>query len=179
MEKGVVFVAGVYGVGKSHLCRLVSNEMGIPFYSAGDLISEQNGETYGRNKAVVNAEKNQDILISSVESKVKHCDIILAGHMCVFDKNGCILRIDLNQLKRMHIVKMVLLTADISRVYNNLSCRDNVCYSLDTLGELMQIESEQFFTLAELKNLPANIIEMSYSENDVVEMKKILRSEEK
>ena len=34
--KGVIFVAGVYGVGKSTLCEKLSKELSIPFYSSGE-----------------------------------------------------------------------------------------------------------------------------------------------
>lgn len=53
MRDGIVFVAGIYGVGKSTLCEKLGHSIGIPCFSAGDLISALNGETYGRNKAVV------------------------------------------------------------------------------------------------------------------------------
>ena len=36
--EGVIFVAGIYGVGKSTLCEKLSKELKIPFYSSGDLI---------------------------------------------------------------------------------------------------------------------------------------------
>lgn len=54
MKDGIILVAGIYGVGKSTLCERLSLSIGIPCYSAGDLISALNGETYGRNKTVVN-----------------------------------------------------------------------------------------------------------------------------
>lgn len=50
MKDGIIFVAGIYGVGKSTLCERLSISIGIPCYSAGDLISAINGEIYGRNK---------------------------------------------------------------------------------------------------------------------------------
>ena len=64
MGKGIYFFAGIYGVGKSTLCQKLSQITSIPFYSAGDLISEINGEIYGASKAVKDKNKNQDILIS-------------------------------------------------------------------------------------------------------------------
>ena len=44
---GTIFVAGTYGVGKSTLCNKLSTALKIPDFSAGDLISAVNGETYG------------------------------------------------------------------------------------------------------------------------------------
>ena len=51
MKDGIIFVAGIYGVGKSTLCERLSISIGIPCYSAGDLISAINGEIYGRKTA--------------------------------------------------------------------------------------------------------------------------------
>ena len=63
---GTIFVAGSYGVGKSTLCDKLSKALGLPAYSAGDLISSINGEQYGANKAVQNKEANQDLLAIEV-----------------------------------------------------------------------------------------------------------------
>jgi len=88
MRDGIIFVAGIYGVGKSTLCERLSISIGIPCFSAGDLISAINGEIYGRNKTVVNKEKNQDILVTAVNERLqKDKTFILAGHFCIFDKS--------------------------------------------------------------------------------------------
>ncbi len=65
---GTIFVAGSYGVGKSTLCNDLSNVLGVPAYSADDLISNVNDEKYGANKAVQNKDQNQDILAIEVKS---------------------------------------------------------------------------------------------------------------
>jgi len=41
---GTYFLAGIYGVGKSTIGEKLSTVLDIPFYSAGDLISQVNGE---------------------------------------------------------------------------------------------------------------------------------------
>lgn len=42
-----IFIAGVYGTGKSTMCSVLSEKLHIPAFSAGDLISAINGERYG------------------------------------------------------------------------------------------------------------------------------------
>lgn len=44
MKDGIIFVAGIYGVGKSTLCERLGLSIGIPCYSAGDLISAHSTE---------------------------------------------------------------------------------------------------------------------------------------
>ena len=56
-----------YGVGKSTLCNKLSTALKIPDFSAGDLISAVNGETYGENKVVRDKDANQNILASQVK----------------------------------------------------------------------------------------------------------------
>ena len=84
---GTIFVAGAYGVGKSTLCNSLSNRLGIPAFSASDLISRINGEHYEKSKAVHNKYDNQDILITEVSKILQdHQAILLAGHFCIFDR---------------------------------------------------------------------------------------------
>ena len=84
---GTILIAGSYGVGKSTLCAALSMASLIPTFSAGDLISNVNGEQYGANKVVKNKEENQDILAVEVNRILAHYDtILLAGHFCIFDK---------------------------------------------------------------------------------------------
>lgn len=85
MDDGVIFVSGVYGVGKTTICNLLSNELSIPSFSSSELISKHNGEEYGVNKFVEDKDKNQLILIKAVneilEAKPK---FLLNGHFLYF-----------------------------------------------------------------------------------------------
>lgn len=86
---GTIFIAGSYGVGKSTLCEKLSHKVGIPFYSAGDIISRVNGEAYGANKAVSDKSGNQEILSEEINKILKiHPNILLAGHFCIFNKSN-------------------------------------------------------------------------------------------
>lgn len=102
----VIFVAGVYGVGKSTLCNKLSSATGIPAFSAGDLISYINGETYGRIKVVKDAKSNQNILISAVDATLEKCPhFLLAGHFCIVDKDNEVELLPEYVFSREHITK--------------------------------------------------------------------------
>lgn len=125
MDKSVIFVAGVYGVGKSTLCNKLENHLKIPAFSSGDLISKINGEVYGRNKVVKDKEANQNVLISAVEERLKEFSIILlAGHFCIFNTKNEIDILPEFVYKRLHLSKIVLLEAENTRIINNLQNRD-------------------------------------------------------
>jgi len=38
MNNGVIFIAGVYGVGKSTICNNLNKSLGIPAYSSSKLV---------------------------------------------------------------------------------------------------------------------------------------------
>ena len=89
MNNGIIFIAGVYGVGKSTLCDKVSKQINIPDFSAGDMISKVNGETYGVNKAVKDKKSNQNILVNEVKEKLKKTEtFMLTGHFCIFPRTA-------------------------------------------------------------------------------------------
>lgn len=154
MKDGIIFVAGIYGVGKSTLCERLSISIGIPCYSAGDLISAINGEIYGRNKTVVNKEKNQDILVTAVNERLqKDKTFILAGHFCIFDKSFNVERLPESVFSLMSISKVVLLESDVTKVCENLRYRDSRCYPLDpySIAELRKYRNPQMQSLYDAK----------------------------
>ena len=122
---GTIFVAGTYGVGKSTLCNKLSTALKIPDFSAGDLISAVNGETYGANKAVRDKDANQNILASQVKQLLKSTpSIILAGHFCIFDINGNVDTLPSSVFYDLEIETILLLEASSSQIIKNLSVRD-------------------------------------------------------
>ena len=114
---GVLFLAGIYGVGKSTLGETLSQRQGIPFYSAGDLISQVNGEIYGANKVVADKVGNQDILAIQIDRLLKQYDrILLAGHFCIVNKHGEVDCLPQEAFKNLHLDKIILLEAEEEQV---------------------------------------------------------------
>lgn len=168
MNRGIYFVAGVYGVGKSTICQKLSDMSSIPFYSAGDLISEVNGEVYGANKTVKNKEQNQDILLTAVEHKLQSVtSIILAGHFCIFDKESNVELLPEYVFDQLHISKLVLLETTIEQVDNNIQKRDTRKYSSDAIKAIKNLEHIQACKVAERLKVPFLIDEMQFNSSDV------------
>jgi len=127
---GTIFVAGIYGVGKSTLCDTLSKELKIPAYSAGDLISSVNGERYGANKAVTDKISNQVILSMQVQKLLEVTpQILLAGHFCIFDKNNGVDYLPEIIFSDLNIERIRLLKAPVSTILRNLSLRDKKVYT--------------------------------------------------
>lgn len=163
----VMFVAGVYGVGKSTLCNKLSSATGIPAFSAGDLISDINGETYGRNKVVKNAKSNQDILISAVDAKLEKCShFLLAGHFCIVGKDNEVELLPEYVFSKLHLSQIILLEATVLRVAENINGRDHRTYPVQTLERLIACERSQAQRVAKELKIPLTIHSMQFNRSD-------------
>lgn len=175
---GIIFVAGCYGVGKSTLCSALSKALAIPAYSAGDLISNVNGEQYGANKAVKDKEANQDILILEVEKKLEqYPTILLAGHFCIFDKLNCVEKLPHSVFKKMPIEQILLLEADPVRISTNLSIRDEKKYELRHIELLLKEERHAAEEISRKCSCRLHIHQMAFDESDLPKCCKILNEE--
>lgn len=163
-----IFLAGIYGVGKSTLAEKLSAITGIPCFSAGDLISKVNGEEYGANKIVADKDKNQDILANCVSEILQTTkSIILAGHFCIVNKQGKVDRLPDQVFTKLQISRIILLESEPSVIMNHLSGRDGKNYSLDLLKDLSFQERECAKTTATFLLCPLIIHQMRYTNADI------------
>lgn len=172
---GVLFLAGIYGVGKSTLGETLSQRQGIPFYSAGDLISQVNGEIYGANKVVADKVGNQDILAIQIDRLLKQYGrILLAGHFCIVNKHGEVDCLPQDAFKNLHLDKIILLEAEEEQVLDHLRVRDAKKYSPELVAALMQTEREMAYAVSAELNCPIATHCMTYSSTDVLTIEQIL-----
>lgn len=166
---GTIFVAGIYGVGKSTLCSKLSKVLKIPDFSAGDLISAHNGEVYGSNKVVGDKNVNQNILVSQVKQVLKtDPNIILAGHFCIFDSHGNVDQLPSSVFYDLEIETIILLDAPISKIVKNLSIRDKKNYSENQIALLQKAETQKADEIAKGLNCNFYIHHMNFDETDVL-----------
>lgn len=166
-----IFLAGIFGVGKSTLGSKVSDQTGIPFYSAGDLISHINGEQYGANKLVANKNKNQTILIDAVTQLLRGTEhILLAGHFYIINKEGELDKLPEIVFEKLEIEKIILIEADCHSIISNLIERDKKEYSVELIQDLMLQEHQAAILMAERLSCPLVIHHMKYSNEDVLEV---------
>ena len=172
---GVILVAGVYGVGKSTLCSKLSSITGLPAFSAGDLISEINGELYGENKVVKDAKSNQDILISAVDAKIKECPrFLLAGHFCIVDRYNNVEALPEYVFSNLHLEQIVLLEADVLRIAENVNRRDQREYPIQSLERLIACEREQAQKVAQELMTPLTVHNMQFDSSDEEILAKVI-----
>lgn len=175
---GTVFVAGSYGVGKSTLCNALSKTLTIPAYSAGDLISNVNGEQYGANKAVKNKDANQNILAIEVKKKLEqYPTILLAGHFCIFDKLNCVEKLPSSIFEKISIEQILLLEADPVRILSNLSIRDKKKYELSHIELLLKEERRAAEAISQRCSCSLHIHQMVFDGSDLRKCCELINAE--
>lgn len=173
---GVIFIAGVYGVGKSTLGPKLSQLVNLPFYSAGDLISQEIAEIYGPNKKVRDKEYNQKILIECINKKMKEEPLImLAGHFCIIGNDNRPERLPSYVYKKINISSIVLLEAESYEIINNLQKRDNKEYSKDLINDLIILERNYAKQMSENLRVPLKSYAMSFSDEDVKNIARFIK----
>ena len=176
MKNGVVFIAGAYGVGKSTLCSKLSLTLRIPSFSAGDLISEVNGEIYGQNKVVKDKTENQNILITAVKNKLNtHPIFLLAGHFCIFNKKDEVEVLPEFVYKELPISKILLLESDGDTIIKNIKSRDNKSYSITSIENLIETERNQAVKFSHQFDIPLYIHKMKFDQTDVDTISTLLK----
>lgn len=168
VAKGVHFISGIYGVGKSTLSERISRILNIPVYSASDLIKRKTGENFNTNKYVNDMDYNQHILIDAVNFLLeKENPLILTGHFCILNKTGGIDELPEFVYRNLNISKIILLEAETTRITDNLNSRDNRYYNNELIKKLQKNERQYATYISGLIGAPIFIHKMNYSDDDV------------
>ena len=176
MNGSTIFIAGVYGTGKSTMCSTLSKRLLIPAFSAGDLISAINGEHYGANKAVSDKNNNQILLAERVRQLTQENQkIILAGHFCIFSADNDVEVLPESVYPALNISRIILLEADIQTIISNLRRRDGKNYPVKSVSVLIEKEREQSKRIAEQLSCPLNIYQMTFTDKDSEYVASLLR----
>ena len=146
----------------------MSEKTSIPFFSAGNLISEVNGEKYGANKLVNDKEQNQVILIDKVNQLHENQGtIILAGHFCIFGSNDTIELLPDSVFDKLKLSKIVLLETESSLVSKHLRQRDGKAYAISVLDELVEKERDQAKKTSCRLGCPLFVYRMRFNDDDL------------
>lgn len=174
-DLGIIFFAGIYGVGKSTLSSKISKTILLPEYSASELISMSNNEEYGKNKFVSDVKKNQVILAENSKKILQEKgDFLMSGHFCIFNSDYSINILPTTFFDQTQIKTIILLIADIDRIIQNLNTRDSISYKKSDLTILQEEEIKQARKISELRKIPLHIYKMEFSDNDASNVIKLI-----
>lgn len=175
MGKRILFVAGVYGVGKTTLCDALSCKYKVNSYSSSELISKSNHEEYGRNKYVKNSNKNQEILVNQV-NKINEESFILNGHFCLKAKDNKIILLENEVFKQLNLSCILLLSAPVENIKENLFSRDKIYYDEEYIQRLLKSEETQAEKVSNMYGIPLLKYNMQFDNNDIKNIIELLKN---
>ena len=157
---GVIFLAGVHGVGKSFLGDKVSKLIEIEHLSASELIKETKKNTnWAKDKSIDYIDENQLALISALNQRLKQeKDILLDGHFVLKSSNGNINNISTNVFSNLHLNGVILLEEDSVVIANRLNVRDGEIVSLKSIKELAFQEKNHAINVCNSIEIPLIIL---------------------
>lgn len=149
----VIFVAGIHAVGKTTVCKLVSEEFGIPHFSASQIIKgEKSSAVDEKSKLVADVDDNQRLLIQGVSRILESGHFLLDGHFTMRRKSdGGIEVIHADVFRELHIGGVVLYTDHPAEISKRMHARDGVLQSVEML------KSHQDAEIAHAKHVAATL----------------------
>lgn len=151
MNKHVIFVAGVHGVGKTTFVKKLSSILKNAYYSSSDLIKRQNSTLDFPDKKVSDVDRNQDILLKAITNFVSEDSFILDGHFVLLDSQGNPIIIPEKTFVDLSPKLFILLSLDVNIIHERLELRGNII-SQETLEQLQKREIEQAYFVSNLLN---------------------------
>lgn len=154
MNFKVIFIAGVHGVGKGHLCSQMSKVLGVPCFSASQLIRNTKQKAVDDQKCVIDAEENQDYLIEALRNLHVSTDyIILDGHFCLHGGDH-VIDVPVGTFENMGLRSIVLLQDAAQSIHDRMLDRDGHALEVSIINSLQNNEIERAKCIAELLRVP-------------------------
>ncbi|HAN09820.1 MAG TPA: hypothetical protein DCP90_04320 [Clostridiales bacterium] len=136
----MIFVGGVHGVGKSHFCDIIAEQMDILICSASKLIFDLKKENPKEDKKVIDIQKNQDYLVDAINQMNLKENYVLDGHFCLLDSNGNVVRIPYNTFERINPQAMIIICDSVDQIAQRLEERDGIIHDKDAIENFQNEE---------------------------------------
>lgn len=163
----IYFISGIHGVGKTTLCKLLQKELTINHYSCSDLI-KQNSCYIEESKVVINADKNQNILLDAL-GKLDESIILLDGHFCLIGREEDIIKLNHDLFKSIAPKVIINVTCHEEEIRKRLLKRDGRCLSIEKLRELQKAESSSAIEISNQLQIPIYQYESGEQLNTLLE----------
>lgn len=168
-DRKIIFVGGIHGVGKTTLCKKVSEELTIKHYSASNLIFNLKSENTIKDKQVSDVRKNQDDLLSAVNKYFNNKEYyLLDGHFCLLNNKWDITKVPLDTFKDLGIRVIIVLVDDESEVLKRLLSRDAKNYSIDLIKKFQEMEISYAQEIAKCIGVKCKIFNASCDDTEIL-----------
>lgn len=173
MQKNIIFLGGVHGVGKNTLCSASLSDTHVVALSASEVLrwSEISPK---ENKKVKDINATQDRLIEGLRKMVElDHKYVLDGHFCLLDKDGGVKRVPFETFRAINPSGIVVLTDSPSLIVKRLKERDNTKYTASLIDSFQKEEVEYAKEVANILSIP--YIELKGARSSVAEFREFIR----
>lgn len=172
MQRNLIFVTGIHGVGKTSRCKKISDELGFVCLNAGEVIGrEKENISSNQDKRVFNVNDNQMLLIKGIKKHVSEKNLLLDGHLTLIGLQYEIEKVPIQFLREINPTLLILLINSPEEIVKNLKGRDSQDYGIELITSQQRIESEYAEQIA--KELDIQMIRFnSYDEAGIIKFLK-------
>ena len=153
---GIIFVAGIHGVGKTSVCQEVTKVLPIQYHTASQLIREEKAAAIASNsKLVADVEGNQLLLIQAVRRvAAAHGRILLDGHFTLRNQLGNIELVDVSVFANLGITGIAVYKDEPEIIAQRINQRDGMAYSIEDIGNHQAEEIAHSRLVSSALNIP-------------------------
>lgn len=167
--RNIIFIGGIHGVGKTILCKKVSEELNIAHYSCSELIRKRVALDSVK-KNVSDIPKNQNILLEAVEEFCsQEAELILDGHFCLKDKMGVVTNVPIDTFRELQIGSIIVLKSNPQMITKNLMSRDSIIYGLEDIRKFQEQEIVYSREVANFLGIDYIVVDVSVEWNYFIE----------
>lgn len=140
-----VFVAGVWGAGKTYLADRLAPILGMKHRSASQLIREERGSAnWAADKRVSNIDENQLLLANAVRREnANGTRLLLDGHFVLRDTKNRLIRLNQNVFESLQLSGVLLIEVPVDIVIHRIAERDHRVVTASNVMEAMDLEEKQ------------------------------------
>jgi adenylate kinase len=159
--KNIIFIGGVHGVGKGHICQIIKSKVDIIHLTASEVLKWKDISDLD-NKFVQDIKETQDLLIVNLKKIVeKDKQYLLDGHYCLFNKNRESERVPFKTFEDLNLSKIIIVFEDAKTIKQRLELRDGKIYNLDQITQFQNMEMNYAKEISQKLNLPLMKIQSS------------------
>lgn len=162
MNRNIIFVGGIHGVGKTTLCSKIINRTGLKHFSASELIKKvKHDDVCKKRKLVPDINENQNYLsIALNEYMNEDLTYLLDGHFCLLNNEGAITRIPFSTFQDVSPSCIVTVSDSVDNIISRLSKRDSETYDDKYISLFQKEEIEYSKYIAKSLRVPFYEFEM-------------------
>lgn len=141
MNRKIIFLGGIHGVGKGTLCSKVKEVLEIEHLSASELLRWAEVTADPKSKLVVDIPSMQDRLILGLNQRVEPSrKYLLDGHFCLFDSKGKVEHVPFATFSKIDPILISVLNAEPEAIVQRLTERDGKAYDLQLIRQMQEEE---------------------------------------